>query len=65
MKEREIYLKDACVQVQKELYKCVSLSEFFNLRPFLAPTSLDYDKKIKNWEYLMDKYKLKESFMYF
>ena len=29
-----INLKDAFVQVQKELYKCVSLSEFFNLWPF-------------------------------
>ena len=60
MKECEIYLKDAFVQAQKELYKCVSLSEFFNLRPFLAPTSLDYDKNIENWKYFMDKYKLKD-----
>ena len=31
MKECEIYLKDASVQVKKELYKCVSLSEIINL----------------------------------
>ena len=60
MKECEIYLKDAFVQVQKELYKCVSLSEFINLWPFLAPRSLDCDKNIQNWKYLMDKYKLKD-----
>ena len=31
MKECEIYLKDEFLQVQKELYKCVSLSKFINL----------------------------------
>ena len=46
MKECEIYIKDAFVQVQKELYKYVSLSEFFNLSPFLAPRSLDRDKNL-------------------
>ena len=46
MKECEIDLKDAFVPVQKELYKCVSLLEIFNLRPFLAPTSLGSDKNI-------------------
>ena len=46
MKKFEIHLKDAFVQVQKELYKCVSLSEFFNLWPFLAPRSLDWDKNV-------------------
>ena len=37
MKECKIYLKDAFVQVQKELYKCVSLSEFINLDHFYLP----------------------------
>ena len=55
MKESEIY--------QKELYKCESLSEFFNLRPFLDVTSLDHDKNIQNWKYLMDKYKLKDFYV--
>ena len=44
MKECEIYLKDAFVQFKKELYKCVSVSEFINLWPYLAPRSLDCDK---------------------
>ena len=60
MKRCEIYLKDTFVQLQKELYKCVSLSEFINLWPFLAPKSLDCNKNIQNWKYLMDKYKLKD-----
>ena len=41
MKEFEIYPKHIFVQVQKEQYKCVSLSEFINLCPFLAPGSLE------------------------
>ena len=60
MKEFEIHLKDAFVQVQKELYKSVSLSEFFNLWPFLVPRSLDCDRNVQNWKYLMDEYKLKD-----
>ena len=34
MKECEIYLKDAFVQIQKELYRCVSLSEFIKKDTF-------------------------------
>ena len=57
MKEFERDPKDLFVQVKKELYKCVSLSEFINLWQFLAPRSLDCDNNIQNWKYLMDKYK--------
>ena len=60
MNECEIYLKDAFVQVQKKLYKCVSLSEFINLGQFLPPRSLDCNKNVYNWKYLMDEYKLKD-----
>ena len=41
MKEFEIYLKDIFVQIKKELYKCVPLSKFINLWPFLALGSLE------------------------
>ena len=37
----EIHLKDIFVQFKKELYKCVSLSEFINLSPFLARRFLE------------------------
>ena len=40
------FQKDTFVQVQKELYKCVSLSEFINLWPFLAPGSLECYRSI-------------------
>ena len=40
-------------QVQKELYKCVSLSEFINLWPVLAPRGIDCDRNIQELEYLM------------
>ena len=42
MKECEIHLKDAFVQVQKELYKCVSLFELINLWAVLAPKATDW-----------------------
>ena len=54
MKECEIYLKDAFVQFKKERYKCVSLSEFINLWPFLAPGSLECYSKIKKLQFLKD-----------
>ena len=38
--------KDTFVQAQKELYKCVSFSEFINLWPFLPPRSLDCNKNV-------------------
>ena len=40
MKEFEIHGK-TFVQYKKELYKSVSLSEFINLWPFLAPGSIE------------------------
>ena len=40
-KRFEIHPKDIFVQFKKELYKCVSLSEFINLWPFLAQGSLE------------------------
>ena len=46
MKEFEIHRKDIFVQFKKELYKCVSLSEFINLWPFLPPGSLECYSKI-------------------
>ena len=46
MKKCEIHLKDIFVQVQKQLYKCVCISEFINLWPFLDPRSLDCNNNI-------------------
>ena len=41
IQEFEIYRKDTFLQVQKELYKIVSLSEFINLPPVLAQKAID------------------------
>ena len=40
------FQKDTFVQVQKELYKCVSLFEFINLWPVLAPRAIDCDRSV-------------------
>ena len=41
------FQKDTFVQVQKELlYKCVSLSEFINLWPVLAPRAIDCNRSV-------------------
>ena len=54
MKECDIHLKDPFVQVQKELYNCVSLSEFINPLAVLAPSAIDCDKSIEKLQlYLM------------
>ena len=46
MKEFEIHPKDMFVQFKKELYKCVSLSEFINLWPVLAPRAINCNRSI-------------------
>ena len=46
MREFERHPKDIFVLVRKELYKCVSLYEFINLLPVLAPRAIDYIKTI-------------------
>ena len=54
MKEFERHPNGVFVQVKKELYKCVSLSEFINLWPFLAPGSLECYSNIQKLQFLID-----------
>ena len=47
MKKFERDPKGRFVQVKKELYRWVSLSEFINLWPVLAPRAIDCSRSIE------------------